>query len=147
MKALTDEWILIAAVGVVVVLGLAVVRWRERRWIAKRRPGASPLNIGFGVKFFGLDSERGVTRAVAGFLVLFPELLLFRARFSRLELAIDVRDLTAVTHGSRHREAELGLDALKIEFRRPDGRRETAAFAVPFPIQWEKALRAVIRKG
>ena len=140
---MTDNWPAIALLGGVVIFGLALVRWRERRFIKARFKGDTPLIMSFGVSFLGLESEPGRVKSEGGLLALFSDFLYYRGRTSGRELIIETIRIIEIDHGRRHRDFELDRDALKTSFYASGDKIETAAFTVPYPSQWIAALQKV----
>ena len=138
-------WVLFAFLFIGVLVFLAWLRWRERRWIADRFKEKQPIVESFGVGYFGCDSEPGNPRRSKGFLLLMNDRMFYRSRFSGIELDIPGDRITRVHHGNSHKGADLHQSVMKIDFLNEDGIADCAAFRVPYPPQWIQAIRKTFR--
>ncbi len=140
------QWLLILLVFLGVVLYLALLRARERKWIANRFGEDKIIAMSFGVEYFGKSSEQGPPRGARGFLLLLEDRLFYRGRFKKREVEIPGASITKIHHGNTHKGVDLNQSVIKIDFTAPEGHEDAVAFKVPYPPQWisamEKAFRA-----
>ena len=131
-----------------IILGYFVWRrYEDRRWLKERFGGEEPLAISFGVKYYGLASEPGPPRrGDNGFLAMFGDRLLFRSRRARVELEIPGRLIARIYHDHEHKGFELNTSVIKVDFIGDGAGRDCAAFKVPYPPQWIKAVGETLLK-
>jgi hypothetical protein len=129
-----------------VLLIVALRLWEARR-IRRKFPRQNIVRIGFGITYFGLDSEPGAPQRILGALVLLKDGLYFRARIASQELHIPGADILHLSLTNTHRGRTLRQYVVGIRFRTPEGRGETAAFRFPRPTPWITAIRATLLEG
>ena len=137
-----QQWLLIALIFFGVIACFAWSRWRHRRWIEARFGKDKALAMSFGVSYFGRATEPGKPRRSRGFLLLLPDRLFFRSPATGLEVDIPGERLHRVYPGHTHKGVDLHQSVVKVEFRTADGRRDAAAFKLPYPPQWVHAIEA-----
>jgi hypothetical protein len=135
-----QQWLVIAVVFFGIMGYIAWVRWQDRKWIDKRFGSHNVLAISFGVNFFGSATEPGRPRKSSGFLLLLPDRLFYRSRVKKLELEIPASQITRVYHDRSHKGVNLHQSLVKIDFLNARNQKDTAAFKVPYPPQWIKAI-------
>ena len=135
-----QQWMIIALIFFGIIAYIAFIRWRDRKWIAKRFSGQPVLAMSFGVNYFGRAGEPGKPRKSSGFLLLLPDRLFFRSRTSNVELSIAGETIARVYPGSSIKGIDLHQSVLKIDFTDENNRRDSAAFKVPYPPQWIHAI-------
>ena len=96
--------------------------------------------MSFGVNYFGRSTEPGPPRRSSGFLLLLPDRLFYRSRLAKLELEIPQSDISSVYHDRSHKGVDLHQSVVKVDFFSDQGRKDTAAFKVPYPPQWIQAI-------
>jgi hypothetical protein len=142
-----QQWLIIALVFFGFLAYVAWVRRRDHRWIEKRYGKDRVRAISFGVNYFGLASEPGGPRRSSGFLLLLPDRLVYRSRVAGLQVEIPRAQIVAITHDRHHKGVDLHQSVLRIDFRTADGHPDSAAFKVPYPPQWIRAIQATLCPG
>jgi hypothetical protein len=135
-----QQWIFIALIFFGIIAYVAWVRWQNRKWIDARFGSHKVMAMSFGVNYFGLATERGAPRKSSGFLVLLPDRLVYRSRIKRLEVEIPAVRIARVYHDRSHKGTDLHQSLVKIEFMNAHNEKDTAAFKVPYPPQWIRAI-------
>ena len=113
----------------------------------RKFPSERIILTGFGVNYYGLDSEPGRPLRSSGALVLLRDALYYRARFSRVELTIPGKAITYLGVTDMHKNKPLHQSVVAIRFMGPEGREEKAAFRIPYPAQWVAAIKANLIVG
>jgi hypothetical protein len=145
MEALLQQgWLLVGFVLVGVIFLIAWMRGRDRRWIADRFGQDRIVIMSFGVNYFGRIREAGGPRRSSGFLLLLRDRLFYRSRLTGLELEIPGDRLVRVYPDRSHKGVDLHQSVVKVEFFDEQGRRDAAAFRVPYPPQWIDAIKATL---
>ena len=135
-----QQWIYIALIFFGIIGYIAFIRWRDRKWIEQRFGDQKILAMSFGVNYFGRASEPGKPRKSSGFLLLLPDRLFYRSRTARLELTIVGRNIAQVYPDSSIKGYNLHQSVMKIDFINENKQRDSAAFKVPYPPQWIRAI-------
>ena len=126
---------------------IAWVRWRDRKWIEDRFGSQTILAMSFGVNYFGRAAEPGSPRKSSGFLLLLSDRLFYRSRIKKIELEIPASSIARVYHDRSHKGIDLHQSLVKVDFINARGKKDTAAFKVPYPPQWIQAIEnALIKK-
>lgn len=136
-----QQWLLIAAIVFGIVGYIAFIRWRDRNWIEKRFGEQKVLVISFGVNYFGRASEAGRPRRSSGFLLLLPDRLFYRSRTTKIELDIPTARIARVYPGTSLKGVELHQSVMKVDFFNTQNEKDVAAFRVPYPPQWIRAIQ------
>lgn len=139
-----QQWLLIALIFFGIIAYIALIRWRDRRWIDRRFDTANVRAMSFGVNYFGRASEPGKPRRSSGFLILLPDRLFYRSRMAKLELDIPAASITDVYPDRRHKGVDLHQSVVKVDFRTAGAKRDSAAFKVPYPPQWIQAIQSIL---
>lgn len=137
---LQPKWMVILLVALGVLGAFAWQRWRERNWIAQRFGWESVVTCSFGVRYFGTAREPGGPRRLNGVLLLTVDRIFFRNHRTGLELDVPGSRIIRIYHGVRHKEVDLNQSVVKIDFLNYRDEEDTAAFKVPYPPQWIKAV-------
>lgn len=135
-----QQWIFIAVVFFGIIAYITWVRWQDRKWIDERFGSHKILAMSFGVNYFGRATEPGSPRKSSGFLLLLPDGLFYRSRLKKLEVEIPASKIARVYHDRTHKGVDLHQSLVKIDFINSDNERDTAAFKVPYPPQWIRAV-------
>jgi hypothetical protein len=135
-----QQWIVIALVFFGILAYIAIIRWRDRKWIDARFGNLNLRAISFGVNYFGRATEPGKPRRSSGFLLLLPDSLFYRSRAKKIELMIPGSRIARVYHGHSHKGVDLHTSLVKIDFLNAQDQKDTAAFKVPYPPQWINAI-------
>ena len=141
-----QQWIVIALVFFGILAYIAIIRWRDRKWIDERFGNQNLRVMSFGVNYFGKATEPGKPSRSSGFLLLLPESLFYRSRVKKLELEIHGSRIARVYHDRAHKGVDLHMSLVKIDFINSEDQRDTAAFKVPYPPQWIQAIENTFLK-
>lgn len=141
-----QQWLLIALAFFGVIGYIAWIRWRDRRWIDRRFGKDRVVAMSFGVNYFGRAAEPGPPRRSSGFLLLLPDRLVYRSRMARLEVEIPGDGIARVYPDSTHKGVDLHQSVLKIDYINADNQRDCAAFRLPYPPQWARAIETTLMK-
>ena len=141
-----NQWFPIAIIFLGIIGYVFWIRRQDQKWIEKRFGGSNILVMSFGVNFFGTASESGKLCKSSGFLLLLSDRLFFRSRMTKREFEIMGSRITGVTHGNSIRGIELNQSVMKITFIDDLKRKDTAAFRVPYPPQWIRAIENLTKK-
>ena len=141
-----QQWVIIAVAFFGIIAYIAWVRWQDRKWIDARFGSHKMLAMSFGVNFFGRATEPGSPRKSSGFLLLLPDRLFYRSRLKKLELEIPAAKIARVYHDKVHKGVNLHQSLVKIDFINSENERDTAAFKVPYPPQWIRAIENTLLK-
>ena len=141
MQALQhQQWVFFALVVAGVIAYIAFIRWRDRKWIEDRFGSQNIRAMSFGVNYWGRATEPGKPRRSAGFLLLLEDRLFYRSRVKKIELEIPAAKIARVYHDRAHKGVDLHQSLVKVDFINSRGERDTAAFKVPYPPQWIRAI-------
>jgi hypothetical protein len=135
------SWLTFALVFLGIIFYLAYMRQKETRRITRKFPAEQIVLTGFGVNYYGLESEPGRPLRSSGVLVLLRDALYYRARFARRELTIPGPAITYIGVTDMHKNRPLHQSVVSIRFLGPEGREEKAAFRIPYPAQWVAAIK------
>ena len=141
-----QQWIVIAIVFFGILAYIAIIRWRDRKWIEERFGSQNLRAMSFGVNYFGRASETGKPRRSSGFLLLLPDRLFYRSRVKKIELDIPGSRIARVYHDRSHKGVDLHTSLVKIDFTNSENQRDTAAFKVPYPPQWMQSIENTFLK-
>ena len=141
-----QQWIVIALVFFGFLAYIAIIRWRDRKWIDERFGNQNLRVMSFGVNYFGKATEPGKPSRSSGFLLLLPESLFYRSRVKKIELEIPGSRIARVYHDRAHKGVDLHMSLVKIDFINSEDQRDTAAFKVPYPPQWIQAIENSLLK-
>ncbi|MBW2704775.1 MAG: hypothetical protein JRD84_00520 [Deltaproteobacteria bacterium] len=141
-----QQWIVIALVFFGFLAYIAIIRWRDRKWIDQRFGNQNLRAISFGVNYFGQATEPGKPSRSSGFLLLLPGNLFYRSRVKKIELEIPGSRIARVYHDRAHKGVDLHMSLVKIDFINSEDQRDTAAFKVPYPPQWIQAIENSLLK-
>jgi len=142
-----QQWLIIALIFFGFLAYAALIRRKDERYIERRFGKDRPRAMSFGVNYFGRSSEPGGPLRSSGFLVLLPDRLFYRSRLTGLELEIPGDRIAGVGHDRRHKGADLHQSVMIIEFKNKNDEVDRAAFKVPYPPQWIRAIEATLLPG
>ena len=137
-----QQWLIIAVLFFGIMGYIAFVRWRDRKWIEARFGQQKVLAMSFGVNYFGRASEPGGPRRSSGFLLLLPDRLFYRSRAHQIELDIAGKHIASVYPGTSLKGVDLHQSVMKIDFMNEHNEKDSAAFRVPYPPQWIRAIQS-----
>jgi hypothetical protein len=143
---INNQWFPIALIFLGIILYVFWIRRQDNRWIEKRFGDDNILVMSFGVNFFGIASESGKLSKSSGFLLLLSDRLFYRSRMTKREFEIMGSRITGVTHGNSIRGIDLNQSVMKITFLDDMERTDTAAFRVPYPPQWIRAIENLAKR-
>jgi hypothetical protein len=129
------------------VLLIVMLRLWEAGRIHRKFPRQNIVRIGYGITYFGLDSEPGLPQRCLGALVLLKDGLYFRARVANQELHIPGAAILHIGLTDTHRGRTLRQYIVAIRFRNAEGQGETAAFRFPRPARWISAIKSTLLEG
>ena len=141
-----QQWLIIAVLFFGIIGYIALMRWRDRKWIEARFGSRAILAMSFGVNFFGRACEPGKPRRSSGFLLLLSDRLFYRSRVKKIELEIPGARIARVYHDRTHKGVDLHQSLVKIDFLNDQNQKDTAAFKVPYPPQWMQAIENAFLK-
>jgi len=141
-----QQWVFIAIAFFGIIAYIALMRWRDRKWIESRFGNRPILAMSFGVNFFGNAAEPGKPRRSSGFLLLFSDALFYRSRVKKIELEIPGARIARIYHDRVHKGVDLHQSLVKIDFLNEHDQKDTAAFKVPYPPQWMQAIENALLK-
>lgn len=136
----TQQWMIIAVIFFGIMAYIAWVRWKDRQWINERFGSHKILAMSFGVNYFGRATEPGAPRRSSGFLLMLSDRLFYRSRLKKLELEIPAARIARVYHDRSHKGIDLHQSLVKVDFINSENEKDTAAFKVPYPPQWIRAI-------
>lgn len=140
-----QQWILIPLVFLAILGYFAWFRRKDQRFIEQKFGLNNSRVLSFGITFYGVSSDHGPVKKLSGFLLLLPDRLYFRNRRTGLELEIIGDKVLEVYHDVRHRGEEVHQSLMMVDFINEKGRRDTAAFHVPYPPQWIQAVLTTLK--
>ena len=135
-----QQWIVITIIFFGIIGYIAFIRWRDRKWIENRFKNRKILAMSFGVNYFGRAGEPGKPRRSAGFLLLLEDGVFYRSRSAGLELEIPGSRIARVYPGDSIKGVKLHQSVMVIDFINAKNDRDSAAFKVPYPPQWIRAI-------
>ena len=142
-----QQGIVIALVFFGILAYIAIIRWRDRKWIDERFGNQNLQAMSFGVNYFGKATEPGKPSRSSGFLLLLPDSLFYRSRVKKIELQIPGSRIARVYHEKSHKGVDLHQSLVKIDFLNDENEKDTAAFKVPYPPQWINAIENGLLKN
>jgi hypothetical protein len=142
-----QQWIVIALAFFGILAYVAVIRWRDRKWIDGRFGNRNLRAMSFGVNYFGQATEPGKPRRSSGFLLLLPDSLFYRSRVKKIELKIPSSRIARVYHDHTHKGVDLHTSLVKVDFFNDRNQKDTVAFKVPYPPQWINAIENSLLKN
>lgn len=141
-----QQWLIIALVFFGMIGYLSWIRWRDRKWIDARFGSDQILAMSFGVNYFGRSSEPGPPRRSSGFLLLLSDRLFYRSRMGKLEVEIRGSRIARAYPDRTLKGVDLHQSVMKIDFLNEHDDKDTAAFKVPYPPQWIRAIENALIK-
>jgi hypothetical protein len=141
-----QQWLLIGLAFFGIIFYISWIRWQDRKWIERRFGHQKILAMSFGVNYFGSAAEPGPPRRSSGFLLLLSDRLYYRSRWKKLELEIPGSRLVRVYPDRAHKGVDLHQSVIKVDFSNARNQNDTAAFKVPYPPQWIRAIENTFLK-
>lgn len=119
---------------------LAFFRNKESRRIRAKFSEEEILLSAFGVQFYGVDSEGGKPLRSTGALVLTHKGIYYRARFTKRELLIRPDQFSSLSIIDTFKGKPMHVKIVAFNFLNDEGNRDRAAFRIPYPERWSRAL-------
>ena len=138
------QWLIFSLLLFGFIAYTAWQRYRDRQWIARTFPGRPPLVQSFGITCFETTGPAGSAREHKGLLVLFPDRLVFFSRRKKRKIDLPGPAITGVRHDTGLKGEDLGRSLMVVEFTNETGAPDAAAYRVPYPPQWIKAVQSLL---
>ncbi len=119
---------------------ISFVRNSEAKRLRRRLGEGNIVLSGYNVHFYGVESEEGKPLRSMGALALSGEGLFYRARYSKRELFITGIQITSITATDDFKGKNMYGNIVAINFINEKGEKDRAAFRIPYPERWSKAL-------
>jgi hypothetical protein len=127
-----------------VVVAMAVIRQKETKAITRRFSREETRLVAFAVTFFGVESENKKPLKVQGALILTDGLLAFQSRFGDRGFDLPVKSISGIGTTDSFCSKNLHQTVVSVEFRNEGNGIERAAYRIPHPAKWVKALRSTV---
>jgi hypothetical protein len=137
------SWLLFALLFFGFLIFVSWQRRMDKKWIQDRLGHRRILIESFGVIFFGLTSDSAPPRRIKGVLVLLADGLFFGRRVGLKNLDIPGDKIIRVYHDTVHKGVDIKQSLVKIDFLNELDNEDSAAFHVPYPPEWIKAIKEV----
>ena len=141
-----QQWLIIALIFFGMIGYISWIRWRDRKWIDARFGSDQILAMSFGVNYFGRSSEPGPPRRSSGFLLLLSDRLFYRSRMGKLQVEIQGSRIARAYPDRTLKGVDLHQSVMKVDFLNEHDDKDTAAFKVPYPPQWIRAIENALIK-
>lgn len=125
-------------VGILLVISL--VRNLEAKRLINKLGKSSIILSGYNVHFYGVESVGGIPFNSLGSLGLSGEGLYYRARYSKRDLFILGNQMTSITATDDFKGKNMYGNVVAINFINDKGEKDRAAFRIPYPERWSKAI-------
>ena len=132
--------LIIGGIFLGIVFLVSFIRNLEARRLRKRFGEGNILLSGFNVHFYGVESEEGKPLRSMGALALSAEGLYYRARYTKRELFITGKQMTSITATDDFKNKNMYGNIVAINFVNGKGEKDRAAFRIPYPEKWSKAI-------
>lgn len=137
------EVLIFGIIFMAAVFLLAFLRNMESRRIRKKFQDNEILLSAFGVNFYGVDSEGGKPLRSIGALVLTHKGIYYHARFKNRELLIKPDQFSSLSVIETFKGKEMHIKVVAFNFINDEGKRDRAAFRIPYPERWSRALSTI----
>ena len=127
-----------------VVIAMAIIRQKETKAITRRFSREETKLVAFAVTFYGVESENKKPLRVQGALILTDSLLAFQSRFGDRGFDLPVDAVSSIGTTDRFCGKNLYQTVISIEFQSEGNKTERAAYRIPHPARWVKAVRSAI---
>ncbi len=128
------------------VLVIAFVRNMEAKRLRKRLGEDKILLSGFNVHYYGVESAPKMPFNSMGALGLTKDGLYYFSRFLRNELFIPGKQLSSISVTDDFRGKNMYGNVVVFNFVNEKGERDRAAFRIPYPERWSKAINELFLK-
>lgn len=132
--------LLVGAAFMGIVLTISFVRNMEAKRLRIKLGESHIVLSGFNVHFYGVESTKGKPLRSMGALALSGEGLYYRARYTKLELFISGKQMTSITATDDFKGKNMYGNIVAINFVNDKGEKDRAAFRIPYPERWSKAI-------
>ena len=120
---------------------MAGIRYKETKQILKIHDRDEIKLMTFGVNFYGQESlEKKPLRSTGG-LVLLEDGLYYHARFGKIEHFIEGKKIKSIGTTDFFCDKPLHQQVVSISFTNDEGKLDRAAFRIPHPAQWVRAIK------
>lgn len=119
---------------------ISFVRNSEAKRLRMRLGEGNIVLSGYNVHFYGVESEEGKPLRSMGALALSIEGLYYCARYTKRELFISGKQITSITATDDFKDKNMYGNIVAINFVNEKGEKDRAAFRIPYPERWSKAI-------
>jgi len=124
-----------------VIFLLAFIKNMESRRLRRRLGEGQILLSGFNVHYYGLESDPRIPFNSMGVLGLSSEGLYYCSRFLKREIFIKGSQFSSINVTDDFNGKNMYGNVVAFNFITDDGAHERAAFRIPYPEKWSKAIR------
>ncbi len=128
------------------VLLIAFIRNMEARNLRRKLGEGEILLSAFNVHYYGVESAHKMPFNSMGALGLTKEGLYYCSRFLKRELFIAGRQLSSISVTDDFRGKNMYGNVVVFNFINDKGERDRAAFRIPYPERWSKAINELFLK-
>ncbi len=132
--------LLVGAVFMGIVLTISYVRNMEAKRLRNKLGESNIVLSGYNVHFYGVESAEEKPLKSIGALALSGKGLYYRARYTKLELFISGKQITSITATDDFKGKNMYGNIVAINFINNNGEKDRAAFRIPYPERWSKAI-------
>ena len=126
-----------------IVFLISFIRNLETRRLRNRLGADDILMTGFNVHFYGVESVPGIPFNNMGALGLSHEGLYYRSRYSKRDLFIAGKQITSIIATDDFKGKNMYGNIVAINFINEKGEKDRAAFRIPYPERWSKAINGL----
>ena len=123
-----------------IVFLISFVRNIEAKRLRNRLGKGNIILSAYNVHFYGVESVPGIPFNSMGALGLSGEGLFYRARYTKRELFITGSQITSITATDDFKGKNMYGNIVAINFVNEKGEKDRAAFRIPYPEKWSKAI-------
>ena len=123
-----------------IVFIISFVRNIEAKRLRRRLGEGNIILSGYNVHFYGVESEEDKPLNSMGSLALSGEGLFYHARYTKRELFITGKQMTSITATDDFKGKNMYGNIVAINFVNEKGEKDRAAFRIPYPERWSKAI-------
>jgi len=132
--------LLVGAVFMGIVFTISYVRNMEAKRLRNKLGESDIVLSGFNVHFYGVESVEGKPLKSIGALALSGKGLYYRARYTNLEIFISGKQMTSIIATDDFKGKNMYGNIVAINFVNDNGVKDRAAFRIPYPERWSKAI-------
>ncbi len=123
-----------------IVFTISFVRNLEAKRLRIRLGEGNIVLSGYNVHYYGVESEKGNPLRSMGALGLSSDGLYYRARYTKRELFISGKQITSIIATDDFKGKNMYGHVVAINFINDKGNKDRAAFRIPYPEKWSKAI-------